>query len=269
MRFEPVPNAWGERHHLRAYRPPRLTATGVGLISQVLATGYRATLTDGARKAQALESAAKRSSGYGEPDGRDLCTDDEGPDSQVRQVLHGGNRKGGMMTRLLRYAVSLGCAVIFASGCDPERSPVGPTGEVVTFSATLLSGNQPTAVVGSEANGTGTATMAIAISRGEGGAISSAVASIAVTLSNYPSTMVISSAEVRRGEAGSPGIVVFDLGVAPGAVPIAGGAGTINTGSVQVSAPTVQDMLNSPSGFFLTFATIANPNGVARGQFSR
>ena len=166
-------------------------------------------------------------------------------------------------------AIILVLFTVAVGACDPERSPSGPTGEVATFTAQLLPANVPGLVVGTEANGTATATVSVAISRGSGGAIASALADVTVALIGYPSSTVISSAQLRRGEPGESGTVVQDFGVAPGSVLIAGGAGSIGATGLPLPSPTVQDMLNGAAHFFIVLTTTANPNGVARGQLLR
>jgi hypothetical protein len=157
--------------------------------------------------------------------------------------------------------------VVLAGACDPERSPIAPSGEVANFSAQLLSANQPTLVAGAEANGTGVASMSVGINRGPTGAITSATADVSVTLNGYPASTVFSRAELYRGDIGSAGTLIADLGVGPGSVILSGGAGFISAGGIQLSPPIAQDLLVQPAAFFIMLSTVANPNGVARGAF--
>src|SRR6187397_2688816 len=103
------------------------------------------------------------------------------------------------------FGIALIALVVWASACDPERTPIAPSGEVANFSAQLLSGNQPTLVAGAEANGMGVASMSVGINRGPTGAIVNATADVSVTLNGYPASTVFSRAELYRGDTGSAG----------------------------------------------------------------
>jgi len=172
--------------------------------------------------------------------------------------------------RRLFCGIALMSAFVCSSACDPEQMPqTAPSGEVATFSAQVLSANQPTFVAGNEANGSGFAAMSIGINRGSEGAIVNATAEVGVSLTGYPSSTVFSRAELYRGDLSGTGSLIADLGIGPGSVILSSGTGTIGAGGIQLPPPIVQEMLTQPSNFFIMLSTVANPNGVARGQFFR
>lgn len=171
------------------------------------------------------------------------------------------------MRRYLRnFATAAAVAGLFAvAACDDN----GPSQESVTFTAQLSPANEVPPVTNAEASGGGTATIVLRINRDSGGAITSATADFQVSLSNFPANTPLTGAHIHRGAVGVAGPIVVDSGLTSGQVTLTSGAGSFTRNGIAVSGSLAQEILSSPSGFYLNIHSVLNGTGMARGQLVR
>ena len=171
------------------------------------------------------------------------------------------------MTRILR-GVAVAMLMTFVAACGNE-SPTRPSSETARFSAQLSPTNEVPPVTGPESTASGTVTIEFAIDRDAGGAISTAVASFQMQVSNFPLTSTITMAHIHRGAVGVNGLIVVDTGVSTGLFPLAAGAGTLSRSGISVTPVTAQEILSNPAAFYFNIHSSLNTSGVLRGQLVR
>ncbi len=174
------------------------------------------------------------------------------------------------MRRIIRVlaAASMVIAAGLAAGCDGD-SPVRPSTETAEFSAQLSPANEVPPVTGPESTATGNVEIEFNISRDAGGAITSAVASFQMQVSNFPLTSTITMAHIHRGAVGISGVIVVDTGVSAGLFPLVAGVGSLTRPAISVTPSVAQEILSNTAGFYFNIHSSLNPNGVLRGQLIR
>ena len=171
------------------------------------------------------------------------------------------------MTRILRV-LAASAMVAFIAACNGD-SPTRPSSETATFTAQLSPTNEVPAVTGPEAPATGTVSITFNIDRDAGGAITSAIASFAMQVSNFPLTSTITMAHIHRGAVGINGVIVVDTGVSAGLFPLTAGAGNLTRQAISVTPAIAQEILSNTPGFYFNIHSSLNPTGVLRGQLVR
>ena len=171
------------------------------------------------------------------------------------------------MTRYLRIPVAAAVAGLFALAvaCDSTS----PSTESVTFTAQLSPANEVPPVSNAEASGGGTGTIVLKVNRDSGGAITSATADFQVSLTNFPAGTALTLAHIHRGAVGVAGNIVVDTGLTSGQVVLTTGAGAFTRNGIAVTASLAQEILSTPSGFYLNIHSALNGTGMARGQLVR
>ena len=96
---------------------------------------------------------------------------------------------------------------VFAAGCS-KNNPTTPAVDDthVQFKATLLPANEtPQAITGTEAAGSGAATIDFTLVRDSTGAITSGTVNFRVDVTGFPATTSITAAHIHTGAAGVGG----------------------------------------------------------------
>jgi hypothetical protein len=163
-------------------------------------------------------------------------------------------------------------AVVLAAGAaacgSSDSSPSSPT--VPTFTVTMLPSNETTAVVGPEAQGTGTMTIKFNLTKDAGGNVTAATADFSGTFSNFPAGTTLTAAHIHPGAAGVAGSPIINLTLSSGEVVFANGGGTLTKNGVTISpVDLATTIMNNPSGYYFNIHTATNPGGAARGQLVR
>jgi hypothetical protein len=172
-----------------------------------------------------------------------------------------------MTTRMLRALVAAGILTA-ATGCEKSAPPVSPS-ETSTFTAQLSPADTVPLVTNAEAFGSGNATVNITVNRDTAGAITSASASVQASVTGLPPATTMTSAHIHRGAPGTSGLIVLDITLSAGDFALSAGAGGFTKTNLSVSAALAQEILSSPSGFYLDVHSLLNPEGQARGQLVR
>jgi hypothetical protein len=162
--------------------------------------------------------------------------------------------------------VLLALAVAGVPACSNSTTGASQT---ATFTQALSPANEVPAPIGTETSGGGNAVITLNYMTDSSGNVTSATANFQVTLSGFPSTTVFTMAHIHQAAVGVAGAIVVNTGLASGQVTLTNGAGSFTETAVAVPADIAQEMLSGTSGFYFNVHTVANPNGVARGQLVR
>ena len=159
----------------------------------------------------------------------------------------------------------LGCVT---AGCGDNAVTAPSPASSAKFTATLLPASEVPPITGSEAGGSGTATLTFNLTRDSGGNTTAASMDVAVTATGFPPGTALTASHIHPGIAGVNGGVLVSLGLAPGEVTFATGSGSFTKQGVTMTVDQANSIMANPAGFYLNIHTAANPGGVARGQLT-
>ena len=153
-----------------------------------------------------------------------------------------------------------GCGGDAAMPASP--SPASPP----TFTAALLASSEVPPVTGTEATGSGTATITFNLTKDSAGNITAASMDATVSVTGFPQGTTLTASHIHPGAAGVSGGVFVSLGLTQGEVSFASGSGSFTKRGVTLTVDQANSILANPSAYYLNIHTAQNPNGVARGQ---
>ena len=171
------------------------------------------------------------------------------------------------MYRVSMLIVGLG---VFAVGCS-DSSPAGPsqgTTTTSTFTVPLSPANEVPAITNADARGSGTATIALTVTKDDSGTITSATANFQITVTGFPAGTRVTDAHIHNGAAGSNASVYVNTALSSGELAITNGSGSITKNGINVPADKAAAILSNPAGHYFNVHTALNPDGTLRGQFS-
>ena len=154
-----------------------------------------------------------------------------------------------------------------ACGGDTPTTPSAASSAV--FTATLLPSSEVPPVTGSEASGSGTATVTFNLTRDGAGNVTAANMDVTVAATGFPAGTTLTASHIHSAAAGVNGGVVVSLGLAAGEVTFANGSGSFTKQGISLTADLANAILGNPAGFYLNTHTAAHADGVARGQLTR
>ena len=162
-----------------------------------------------------------------------------------------------------------------AAACDGDTptNPTAPTAPASdppsTYAVTLSPANEVPPVTGSEASGSGTATLTFNLTKDAAGTATAATLDVTVNATGFPAGTALTASHIHPGAAGSNGGVFVSLGLTAGEVVFANGSGSFTKRGVTLTADQANTIMANPAGYYLNIHTAGNPNGVARGQLVR
>jgi hypothetical protein len=167
----------------------------------------------------------------------------------------------------LLAVVALGLGV---SACDDNAATAPtPSASATVFTATLLPSSEVPPVIGSEANGSGTANLTFNLTKDSSGTITAATLDADVSVTGFPAGTALTASHIHPGDAGVNGGVIVSLGLSPGEVTFPTGSGSFSKRGITMTTDQANAILANSGAFYLNIHTAANPNGVARGQLRR
>jgi ABC-type Fe3+-hydroxamate transport system substrate-binding protein len=172
------------------------------------------------------------------------------------------------MNRLSALIVGLS---LFAVGCGGDSSPNEPsqgTTTTSTFTVPLSPANEVPAITNADAAASGNATIALTVTRDNGGTITSATANVQISVSGFPAGTRVTDAHIHGAAAGSNGGAIVNVGLGSGELAITDGAGSITKSGINVPADRAAAILNNRAGHYFNVHTALNPDGAIRGQLS-
>ena len=171
------------------------------------------------------------------------------------------------MIRLSALIVGLS---IVAAGCSdsPSIAPSQGTTTTSTFTVPLAPSNEVPAITNADASGSGTAIIALTVTKDDAGNITSASANFQISVTGFPAGTRITDAHIHGGPAGSNAGVSVSVGLTSGELAITNGSGSITKSAINVPADRAAAILNNRAGHYFNVHTALNPDGAIRGQLS-
>jgi|RhiMethySRZTD1v2_1073278.scaffolds.fasta_scaffold382202_2 hypothetical protein len=172
-----------------------------------------------------------------------------------------------MKSRALIGLLLLG-SLAAACGDDTPTTPSSASSSV-TLTAALLPSSEVPPINGTEANGSGTATLKFNLTKDSAGTTTAATMDATVSVTGFPAGTALTASHIHPGAAGANGGILVSLGLAAGEVTFATGSGSFTKQGITVPVDQANSIVANPAGFYLNIHTAANPGGVARGQLTR
>ncbi|MEO8071057.1 MAG: CHRD domain-containing protein [Acidobacteriota bacterium] len=169
---------------------------------------------------------------------------------------------------MTRYAIAISMLALGLSGCG-NKTPTTPSENAPKFTAVLLPTNEVPPVTNAEVSGSGTVTITFNLTKDSAGTITAATADFSTTVTGFPTGMTLTAAHIHPGVAGANGSPLVNLGLTPGEITFATGAGSFAKNVITVSVDQANSILANPAAFYFNIHTAANTTGVARGQLVR
>jgi hypothetical protein len=160
---------------------------------------------------------------------------------------------------------------IVAVGCGSDSSPIAPsqgTTTTSTFTVPLSTANEVPAITNADASGSGTAVIALTVTKDGAGTITSATANFQISVTGFPAGTTVTKAHIHNGPAGANAGITVDVGLTSGELAITNGSGSITKNGINVPADRAAAMLSNRAGHYLNVHTALNPDGAIRGQLS-
>jgi hypothetical protein len=124
------------------------------------------------------------------------------------------------------------------------------------------------AIANADASASGTAIIALIVTRDGSGTITSATADFQITVTGFPAGTRVTDAHVHNAPAGSNGGVVINTTLTSGELALSNGSGSITKSGINVPADRAAAILSNPAGHYFNVHTALNPDGAVRGQLS-
>jgi hypothetical protein len=132
----------------------------------------------------------------------------------------------------------------------------------------LSPANEVPPTANADASGSGTAVIALIVTKDGGGTIASAIANIQISVTGFPAGTTITDAHIHNGAAGTNAGVYVSAGLASGELTLTNGSGSLSKNGISVPSDRAAAILSNPAGHYFNVHTLLNPNGSIRGQLS-
>ena len=172
------------------------------------------------------------------------------------------------MYRLLVLIVGLS---VLAGGCAADSSPSAPSQgsrTTSTFTVPLSSANEVPPITNADASGTGTATIALTVTKDDSGNVTSATANFQISVTGFPAGTTVTDAHIHNGSAGGNAGIYVNTGLTSGEFGITNGSGSITKNGINVPSDRAAAILSNPAGHYFNVHTALNPAGAIRGQLA-
>jgi hypothetical protein len=159
---------------------------------------------------------------------------------------------------------------ILAVGCS-DSSPTTPsqgTTTTSTFTVPLLAANEFPAITNADVSASGTAIIALTVTKDGAGTITSATANFQISVAGFPAGTTVTDAHIHNGPAGSNAGIYVSVGLGSGELVITNGSGSITKNGINVPADRAAAILSNRAGHYFNVHTSLNPGGAIRGQLS-
>jgi hypothetical protein len=172
------------------------------------------------------------------------------------------------MNRLLVLVVGLSVLAVGCGSSSPAEPSPGTTTTTTTFTVPLSPGNEVPAITNADAGSTGTASIALIVTKDAAGTITAATMNVQISVTGLPAGSTVTKAHIHNGAAGANAGVFIDTTLASGELVITNGGGSITKNGINVPADRAAAILGNPAGHYFNVHTALNPDGAIRGQFS-
>ena len=166
------------------------------------------------------------------------------------------------------FVIAALCSLTVGCGASSPTAPSEDSSTTTTFTVPLSAANEVPAISNADANASGTATIALNVTKDASGAITSATANFQITVTGFPAGTTVTDAHIHNAAAGSNGGVVVNATLTSGELAIVNGGGSITKNGINVPADRASAILSNPSAHYFNVHTALNPDGAIRGQLS-
>ena len=173
------------------------------------------------------------------------------------------------MNRFSALVVGLSILVL-AVGCAAD-TPIAPSQGTITtstFTVPLSPANEVPAIVNADASASGTAIIALTVTKDDAGSVTSATANFQISVTGFSAGTRVTDAHIHNGSAGGNAGVYVNVGLASGELAITNGSGSIAKNGINVPADRAAAILSNPAGHYFNVHTALNPDGAIRGQLA-
>ena len=170
-----------------------------------------------------------------------------------------------------RLSVLLVGLSILAVGCAESSSPTGAsqgTTTTSTFTVPLSPANEVPAITNADASSSGTATIALTVTKDNSGTITSATANFQISVTGFPAGTVVTDAHIHNGAPGVNAGIYVSVGLASGELTLTNGGGSITKNGINVPSDRAAAILANPAGHYFNVHTLLNAGGSIRGQLA-
>jgi hypothetical protein len=171
------------------------------------------------------------------------------------------------MNRFSALIIGLSILAVGCGDSDPTAPTQGTT-TTSTFTVPLSPSKEVPAITNADASGSGSAVIALTVTKDNGGNIMSATANFQISVSGFPAGTRVTDAHIHNAPAGSSGGIQVSVGLASGELAITNGSGSITKNGVNVPADRAAAILGNRAAFYFNVHTALNPDGAIRGQLS-
>lgn len=171
---------------------------------------------------------------------------------------------------MYRMSVLIVGLSVLAVGCSDSPSAPSAQGTTTTstFTVPLSSANEVPAITNADAGSSGTATIALTVTKDDAGTITSATANIQISVTGFPAGTSVTDAHIHNGPAGTNAGVYVSAGIASGDLVLANGSGSVTKNGINVPSDRAAAILSNPAGHYFNVHTALNPAGAIRGQLA-
>jgi hypothetical protein len=170
-----------------------------------------------------------------------------------------------------RFSALIITLSIAAAGCGSDSSPNAPsqgTTTTSTFTVPLSPAKEVPAITNADASGSGTAVIALTVTKDSAGNITSASANFQISVAGFPAGTRVTDAHIHGAAAGSNGGAIVNVGLTAGELAVTNGSGSLTKTGINVPADRAAAILNNRAGHYFNVHTAINPDGAIRGQLS-
>ena len=167
-----------------------------------------------------------------------------------------------------RFSVLVVGLSVFAAGCSSSSAPSQGTTTTSTFTVPLSSGNEVPPITNADASGSGTATIALTVTKDEAGTITSATANFQISVTGFPAGTTVTDAHIHNGSAGGNAGVYVNTTLTSGELVLTNGSGSVTKNAINVPSDRAEAILSNPAGHYFNVHTALNPGGSIRGQLA-
>ena len=130
----------------------------------------------------------------------------------------------------------------------------------------LSATNEVPAITNADAGASGTATIALTVTKDNAGTITSATVNFQVSVAGFPAGTTVTDAHIHNGAPGVNAGIFVSAGIVSGDVAITNGSGSVTKNGISVPADRAAAILGNPAGHYFNVHTALNPAGAIRGQ---
>jgi flagellar capping protein FliD len=132
----------------------------------------------------------------------------------------------------------------------------------------LSPANEVPPITNADASGSGTAIIALTVTKDSGGNITSATANFQISVAGFPAGTLVTDAHIHNGAAGGNAGIYVNTTLASGELTLTNGSGSVAKNGINVPSDRAAAILSNPAAHYFNVHTTLNPAGAIRGQLA-